>query len=309
MNTNLILRTVQSPFGDITKGTVLSQEDVDNNFIYLKGNQIFTAETNGGIITLKKLNGESLLFTAGTTNVDYWISGTSGTNSLQVNNGSTEATAAYAIAIQRDTKAYAELSFVGGTGNQAYGQLSFAMGSSNKASGNTSFIFSTNSIVSGHRSAVIGGQNITGSTNDTVYVPNLNINTTPSIGSGTKYLMRNESTGAIEQGEILVGNTPFTALTNTNPLVWYVNTTPKINVTLTANTTLEISGVTNGSEGVIIIKQGTATGNTMTLPTGSLVANGGAGYVTLTTGLNAIDILTFTYDGSKYYFNQSFNFS
>lgn len=52
---------------------------------------------------------------------------------------------------------------------------SHAGGYYSKANGLTSFIHSTNSIVSGNRSVVLGGQNITGTTDDTVYVPYLNI--------------------------------------------------------------------------------------------------------------------------------------
>ena len=43
------------------------------------------------------------------------------------------------------------------------------------ASGSTSFIHSSGSTVIGDRSAVLGGGNITGTTNNTVYVPNLNV--------------------------------------------------------------------------------------------------------------------------------------
>lgn len=49
-----------------------------------------------------------------------------------------------------------------------------------KATGISSFIHSSNSTVSGNRSAVLGGSGITGTDSDTVYVPNLNINTTPA---------------------------------------------------------------------------------------------------------------------------------
>ncbi len=62
----------------------------------------------------------------------------------------------------------------------AFGDSSHAGGSSSIASGSTSFIHSTNSIVLGDRSVVLGGQNLTGATNDYVYVSSLNIN---SVGS------------------------------------------------------------------------------------------------------------------------------
>jgi len=65
-NTQLILRTLTSPFvtpyNDFIKGSVLSQAEVDNNFIYLKGNIIYTATTNGSIVSLSKLNGDSISF-------------------------------------------------------------------------------------------------------------------------------------------------------------------------------------------------------------------------------------------------------
>jgi hypothetical protein len=52
MNNNLILRTVTSPYGDTTKGSVLTQADVDNNFLFLKGQTFVTGTTNAGIVTL-----------------------------------------------------------------------------------------------------------------------------------------------------------------------------------------------------------------------------------------------------------------
>ena len=66
MNDRLILRTLSTPFlppyDDITKSSVLSHSDLDNNFIYLKGNIIYTAETNGNVVTLKKHNNNNLSF-------------------------------------------------------------------------------------------------------------------------------------------------------------------------------------------------------------------------------------------------------
>ena len=62
-----------------------------------------------------------------------------------------------------------------GTSTTASGFASHAGGWNTIASGDTSFIHSNNSAVLGNRSAVLGGQNITGSTDDTVYVPYFNI--------------------------------------------------------------------------------------------------------------------------------------
>jgi hypothetical protein len=59
-----------------------------------------------------------------------------------------------------------------GGNTTASGNYSYAGGYGSRATNTTSFIHSTNSTVSGARSAVLGGQNITGTTADTVYVPN-----------------------------------------------------------------------------------------------------------------------------------------
>jgi len=58
-NNKLILRSLTSPwvtpFNDITTGSVLSWADVDNNFIYLKGEIIYSAQTSGSNLILNKI--------------------------------------------------------------------------------------------------------------------------------------------------------------------------------------------------------------------------------------------------------------
>jgi hypothetical protein len=58
-----------------------------------------------------------------------------------------------------------------GATTQAKGQASHAGGQNSIAEGATAFVHSKNSLVSASRSAILGGQNITGFTDDTVYVP------------------------------------------------------------------------------------------------------------------------------------------
>ena len=65
MSNNLILRTSPSPYGDTTKGSVLSQSELDSNFITLKGEVIYSADTIGDLIILKKYNGNDISFSAG----------------------------------------------------------------------------------------------------------------------------------------------------------------------------------------------------------------------------------------------------
>ena len=64
-----------------------------------------------------------------------------------------------------------------GFNTKSIGLASHSGGQTSTASGSTSFVHSTNSLVTGDRSVVLGGQNITGTTHDTVYVPKLNIGT------------------------------------------------------------------------------------------------------------------------------------
>ena len=93
------------------------------------------------------------------------------------------------------------------------GLYSFASGYGSEASGHTSFIHSTNSLVTGSRSVVLGGQNITGSANDTVYVPYLNLNYLPTLNiSNTEFLTRNTTTGNVER-------TPLSAVTTLDTFV------------------------------------------------------------------------------------------
>jgi hypothetical protein len=78
-------------------------------------------------------------------------------------------------------------------------------------------------------------------------------------------------------------------------------------VTLTANTTLNLSNVRNGDYGTIILTQDGTGGRTITFGTVNggatthRVVNGGGGTPTLTSNASAIDILTFTYNGSVMY--------
>jgi hypothetical protein len=99
--TNLILRTLTSPYGDVTRGGVLSWNDVDQNFLYLKGQSIYGVETSGVTVTLKKYNGSDIIFdvpkdiyvTGGTYNLgtatfinnngdEFYVTGFTGTDTF-----------------------------------------------------------------------------------------------------------------------------------------------------------------------------------------------------------------------------------
>lgn len=63
-NNKLVLRSVNSPWvlpvSDLTTGSVLSWADVDNNFIYLKGYDIYSGSTSGTTLILDRINGDAL---------------------------------------------------------------------------------------------------------------------------------------------------------------------------------------------------------------------------------------------------------
>jgi len=91
MSVNLTLRTLTSPYNDTTKGSVLSQAEVDNNFIGLKGEVIYSAQTSGNNVTLKKYNGNDINFNLASF-TDVFVTGgtySSGTAIFTNNTGGT----------------------------------------------------------------------------------------------------------------------------------------------------------------------------------------------------------------------------
>lgn len=90
---------------------------------------------------------------------------------------------------------------------------------------------------------------------------------------------------------------------------WDVSNRYNAKVTLAGSRTLNISGMRAGTYGTIEIVQGGSGSYTLTLPAGSKVANGGAGALTLSTSVGAIDVATFYYTGSTFYWTLSTDFS
>jgi hypothetical protein len=66
VNKHLILRTLNSPYvgnaNDVTRNSVLSHNDVDNNFLFLKGEDILTATTSGTTVLLHQVNNNTIEF-------------------------------------------------------------------------------------------------------------------------------------------------------------------------------------------------------------------------------------------------------
>jgi len=84
----------------------------------------------------------------------------------------------------------------------AIGTNSHAGGNNSRANGNASFIHSISSRVDGDRSVVLGGQGIIGTYNDTVYVPNLNIATTPSSDNTLTNILVRASDGSVKYRDV-----------------------------------------------------------------------------------------------------------
>jgi hypothetical protein len=130
----------------------------------------------------------------------YWSAST-GTNAIVIVNSNSTAQGVNSLAEGYQTT--------------AIGNYSHAGGLNTIASGTTSFIHSTNSRVTGARSAVLGGQNITGSTADTVYVPNLNINTAPANDNSLTQVLVRATDGTVKY-RTLDGLVTFSWETKTN---------------------------------------------------------------------------------------------
>jgi lysophospholipase L1-like esterase len=168
MENNLILRTLTSPYGDNTRGSVLDHEDVDNNFIYLKGNLIKSGTTQNNNLLLQSINGEIVTIPLSFTGTTSGGTGGVGITALTFDTNNTiiirDATGGTFTAlvnylsgltitgsvmngtaiIATGTFAHAE-----GSGSTAIGNYSHAEGSSTTASGVSSHAEGVSTISSG----------------------------------------------------------------------------------------------------------------------------------------------------------------
>jgi hypothetical protein len=96
---------------------------------------------------------------------------------------------------------------------------------------------------------------------------------------------------------------PYEDVGNVNSITWDVSgTSTNYEATLTGNTTLNLINVRNGDYGTLITTQDGVGGHTLTFGSGThLVSNGGGGSPVLTATAGAVDILTFTYNGTNFY--------
>jgi hypothetical protein len=154
---------------------------------------------------------------------------------------------------------YSYASIVGGQLNKASGTGSFIGGGSsnsaltiysvvvggqnNLASGiNSAILNGLNNKISGDRSAVIGGTFINGTANDTVYVPNFNIQSATTNNTFNSVLVRNTNGDIyLRDASSLSGGTSATTITASNGLTKSVDNIT-LGGSLTGNTYIDNAG-------------------------------------------------------------------
>ncbi len=96
---------------------------------------------------------------------------------------------------------------------------------------------------------------------------------------------------------------PYQNEGNVNSITWDVSgTSTNYEAILTGNTTLNLTNVRNGDYGTLIVTQDGVGSHTLTFGAGAhRVVNGGGGTPTLTSTAGATDILSFTYNGTRFY--------
>jgi len=101
----------------------------------------------------------------------------------------------------------------------------------------------------------------------------------------------------------------FQTLTFGTTTTWDQTKGATATITLTGNSTLAITNAVAGMYGLIKVQQDATGSRTLTLPSGSKVINGGGGVVTLSTIANSIDILSYFYDGTNYFWTVGYSYN
>ena len=107
-------------------------------------------------------------------------------------------------------------------------------------------------------------------------------------------------------------NPAFVALGDGVTVNWTMQAsqvTQNASVTIAGNRSLVFAGATAGMNGTLIVKQDSVGSRSLALPSGSKVIGGGAGAVALSITANAVDILSWIYDGANYFWTLGKNYS
>jgi len=112
-----------------------------------------------------------------------------------------------------------------------------------------------------------------------------------------------DASGTIALVSQLTGNTggaPQTLAFNTTT-IWNLEFGHNAFLILTADTTLNVSNVSAGDYGTLLVKQDASGGHALAPPGSSAVVNGAGGLLNITSNSGSEDIVTFYYTGTKYY--------
>ena len=125
------------------------------------------------------------------------------------------------------------------------------------------------------------------------------------------FVLRNDSLFAFQNDSIigveLVKRKPQTLTVTGGVINWDAAKGFNAEVTLnTATSAISISNVRAGCYGTLVVTQDGTGGRLITFPGGSKIRNGNDEPLTLTP--NAVDILSFYYDGTTYYWTYGNNF-
>jgi hypothetical protein len=181
----------------------------------------------------------------------------------------------------------------------ALGYGSFASGSGSTVSGIASFIHSTNSTVTGDRSVVLGGQGISGTSSDFVYVSSLNINSTPANNDAlTQILVRDSSSGEVKyrDSSTLGGGSSYSIVKPLNNYISSATTGEQIILCNTSGGTFNVTLPNNGNAKVTIKKIGGAPNLIVNTSGGQTIDGTSTATVTV---VNAS--ITFITDGSNWF--------
>lgn len=129
-----------------------------------------------------------------------------------------------------------------------------------------------------------------------------------SIVAGTNITVDNtDPLNPIVSAGVVGIDTPI-ILTDGATVTWDMTLGSNAKVTIGGNRTLAITNAVAGDYGTLVIIQSGST-RTLALPAGSKVINGNAGILPLSTISGYIDIATFYYDGTTYFWNLGKNYS
>ena len=103
-----------------------------------------------------------------------------------------------------------------------------------------------------------------------------------------------------------IGTKTVQVLVDATVIKWDVNGGYNASVVLGGNRALSIISLEAGDYGTLQVKQDASGSRTLTLPSGSIVmGTQGGSTLTLSSGINYIDIITFYYDGINLFWNKS----